>query len=179
MGGFYVKIITENAVYVQKNDIAYLNNTDLSIPASIFMKVFGNGMVIIDDSKRYEFEKFEDASEIEFFKGLEWIVDYNSVKDLSDDEIIEMGQSIAQLKNQIAQKFNSMSENERKENLEMVTQCELLDFKMYSLRDILWFKKGHLKMTLPEGTDYPEKFVQKEEKGIQKLMRRIFPKREN
>ena len=72
-----------------------------------------------------------------------------------------------------------MSEDERKENLEMVTQCELLDFKMYSLRDILWLKQGHLKMTLLEGVDYPEEFVQKDEKGIQKLIRRIFPKRKN
>ena len=174
-----MKIITENAVYVQKNDITYLNHTDLPIPASIFIKVFGNGVVIIDDSNRYEFEKFEDNHEIEFFKRLDWIVDYNSVKDLSDDEIIEIGKSIAQSKNQIAKQFNSMSENERKENLEMVTQCELLDFKMYSLRDILWFKQGHLKMTLPEGVDYPEESVQKDEKGMQKLMRRIFPKRKN
>ena len=163
-----MKIITENAVYVQKNDIAYLHHTDLPIPASIFMKVFGNGIVIIKDDNRYEFEKFEDPSEIEFFNGLDWIIDYNSVKDLSDDEIIEMGQSIAQAKNQIAEQFNSMSRDERKKNLGMVTQCELLDFKMYSLRDILWFKQGHLKMTLPD-----------KEKGIQKLMRIFFPKRKN
>ena len=163
----------------KKNDIAYLHHTDLPIPASIFMKVFGNGIVIIDDNNRYEFEKFEDASEIEFFNGLDWIVDYNSVKDLSDDEIIEMGQSIAQSKNQIAQQFNSMSEEERKENLGMVTQCELLDFKMYSLRDILWFKQGHLKMAFPEDVDSPKKSVQKDKKGIQKRMRRIFPKRKN
>ena len=139
MGGLTVKIITDDAVYVQKNDITYLNHTDLPIPASIFMKVFGNGIVVVDDSNRYEFEKFENTDEIEFFKGLDWIVDYNSVKDLSDDEIIEIGQSIAQ-------KFNSMSSDERKENMEMITQCELLDFKMYSLRDILWFKNGKLKM---------------------------------
>ena len=174
-----MKIITENAVYVQKNDIAYLIHTDLPIPASIFRKVFGNEMTIIDDSNRYEFEKFEDDTEIEFFNGLDWIVDYNSVKDLSDDEIIEIGQNIAQTRNQIAEQFNSMSEDERKENLGMVTQCESLDFKMYSLKDILWFKQGHLEMTLPEGVDYPKGFVQKGEKGIQKLMRRIFPKRKN
>ena len=174
-----MKIITENAVYVQKNDITYLNHTDLPIPASIFIKVFGNGMVIIDDSNRYEFEKFEDNHEIEFFKRLDWIVDYNSVKDLSDDEIIEIGQSIVQSKNQIAQQLDSMSEDQRKENLEMLTQYELLNFKMHSLRDILWFKRGDLKMTLPEGVDYPEGFVQTGEKRIQKLMKRIFPKRKN
>ena len=48
-----MKIFRNDAVYVQKNDIAYLKNTDLSIPASIFMKVFGSGIVIIDDSNRY------------------------------------------------------------------------------------------------------------------------------
>ena len=37
-----MKIITDNAVYVQKNDIAYLNQTDLAIPASIFMKIFSS-----------------------------------------------------------------------------------------------------------------------------------------
>ena len=174
-----MKIITENAVYVQKNDIAYLTHTGFSIPASIFVKVFGNGIVIIDDSNRYEFEKFENNSEIAFFKGLDWIVDYNSVKDLSDDEIIKMGLSITQTRNQIALQFNSMSEDERKKNLDMVTKCELLDFKMYSLRDILRFKQGHLKMTLPEGVDYPEGFVPKGETGIQKIMRRIFPKRKH
>ncbi len=163
-----MKIITENAVYVQKNDIAYLHHTDLPIPASIFMKVFGNGIVIINNDNRYDFFKFEDPSEIEFFNGLDWIIDYDSVKDLSDDEIIEMGQSIAQSKNQIAKQFNSMSLKERKKNLDMVTQCELLDFKMYSLRDILLFKQGQLKMTLPN-----------KEKKIQKLMRNIFPKRKN
>ncbi len=172
-----MKIITEKAVYVQKNDIAYLTHTDLPIPASIFMKVFGSGVVIIDDHNRYEFERFEEGDEIEFFKSLDWIVDYHSVKDLSDGEIIEIGQNIAQTKNQIAQKFNSMSGDEREKNFEMVTQCELLDFQMYSLRDILWFKQGHLKMTLPEGIDYPTGVVPDGKTGMQRLIRKIFPKK--
>ena len=63
-----MKIITSEAVYVQKNDIGFLNQTDLSIPASIFLKVFGNGITIIDNSNRFEFVKFEEESEIDFFK---------------------------------------------------------------------------------------------------------------
>jgi len=57
-----MKIITSEAVYVQKNDIGFLNQTDLPIPASIFMKVFGNGVTIIDNSNRFEFVKFEEKS---------------------------------------------------------------------------------------------------------------------
>lgn len=166
-----MKIITENAVYVQKNDIVYLNNIELAIPASIFMKVFGNGIVIINDSNRYEFVKFEAPEEIEFFKGIDWMIDYNEVKDLSEEEIISLGQSIAEEKNNIAQRFNSMTPEERKENMNMVSQYELLDFKMYSLRDFLWFRQGHIKMKLPKELE--------QEKGIRKLIRTIFDKRKN
>ena len=56
-----MKIITENAAYVQKND----NN-------------------------RYEFVKFEDKNEIEFFKNLDWMVDYNSVKDLNEEDFLNL-----------------------------------------------------------------------------------------
>ena len=70
-----MKIVTDKKVYVQKNDIAYLNQTDLPIPASIFMKVYGNGIVIIDDRNRYEFIEFTAPKEIEFFKKLDWMID--------------------------------------------------------------------------------------------------------
>ncbi|MBO5138454.1 MAG: hypothetical protein J6B89_02310 [Bacilli bacterium] len=148
-----MKIITDNVAYVQKNDIACLNQTDLVIPASIFMKVFGYGRVIIDDSNRYEFFEFEAPEEIEFFKVIDWMIDYNEVKDLSEEETIALGQSIVEEKNSIAQRFNSMTPEERKNNISMVSQCELLDFKIHSLRDVLWFKQGHIKMELPEGVD--------------------------
>ena len=171
-----MKIITDSAVYVQKNDIAYLNQTDLAIPASIFMKVFGSGIVIIDDSNRYEFVEFDAPEEIEFFKGIDWMIDYNEVKDLSEEETITLGQSIAKEKNSIAQRFNSLTLEERKENMNMVSQCELLDFKMYSLRDVLWFKQGHIKMELPEGLGFPAGFEQ--EKGIRKLIKTMLNKKE-
>ena len=63
-----MKIINSDSAYVQKNDIAYLNSFDLPIPFSIFMKVFGNGVTIINDSNRYDFVKFDEESEIEFLK---------------------------------------------------------------------------------------------------------------
>lgn len=148
-----MKIITDNAVYVQKNDIAYLNQTDLAIPASIFMKIFGND--IVDDNNRYKFIKFDTPEEIEYFRNIDWMIDYNEVKNLSEEEIIALTQSIVEEKNNIAQRFNSMDPEAREENMNMVFWCELLDFKIYSLRDILWFKQGHIQMELPEDVDIP------------------------
>ncbi len=145
-----MKIITDTAAYVQKNDLAYyLTNVDYDVPASIFMKAFGNGIVIVDDRNRYDFVKFEEENEIEFFKQIDWIIDYNEVKDLSEQEFIAMGNQIIDEQNKIARTFNEMSETERQEHLDMVSRHELLNFKLYSLRDILWFKRGTLKMKLP------------------------------
>ncbi len=169
-----MKIITDNAIYVQKNDMVYLNQLDLAIPTSIFMKVFGSGVVIIDDSNRYEFVKFDAPEEIEFIKGIDWMIDFNKVKDLSEEEMITLGRSIAEERNRVAHKLNSMTQEEIKENMNMVSQYKLLDFKMYSLRDVLWFKQGKIKIELPEGVTLPTYF--KQEKGIKKIIKTMFNK---
>ena len=150
-----MKIFTENKVYVQKNDIAYLNQTDLPIPASIFMKVFGQGVVIIDDRNRYEFMEFTKSEEIDFFKKLDWIIDYNEVKELTEDELMALGQSIAERSNMIAKKYNAMTQKEREKNQNMIFEHELLEFKMHSLKDIILFKRGDLKIKLPKDVSKP------------------------
>ncbi len=169
-----MKIVMDQAVYVQKNDIAHLNQSDLPIPASIMMKVFGGEVVIIDDRNRYEFIKFEDEKEIEFFRQIDWMVDYNEVKDLSDEEFIKLAQTIAHEKNTIAKKYNAMSMQERRKHSEMVTQCELLDFKIYSLRDVLWMKQGNLKIQLPK-----EVIDSENDRSIRKLVKKLFPKKKS
>jgi len=166
-----MKIFANNAVYVQKNDLGFFTQTDLPIPKSIFMKVFGRGITIINDNNRYEFVKFEDQSEIEYFKGLDWIIDYGSVKDLTEEEIISLGNKVAEEKNCIASKFNAMSISERENNTHLINECEVLDFKMYSLVDIVLFQKGELEMVLPDGVEYPADYNKTEEKGLKKILK--------
>lgn len=71
-----------------------------------------------------------------------------------------------------------MSNSKREKNLHMVAECEKFDFKMYSLRDILWFKQGHIKYTLPEDIDFLEHNEKALEKGFIKVLRR-FKKNNN
>lgn len=169
-----MKIITENKVYVQKNDIAYLNRTDMPIPASIFMKVFGQGVVIIDDRNRYEFVEFTEPEEIKFFKKQDWIIDYNEVKDLSETELIELGQNMTKKSNEIVEKYNSMTQKERRKNREMVVLYELLWYKIHSLKDLLLYKKGKLKMTMP--TEVSQTVIERKN-NIPRLIRSIFTRR--
>ena len=152
-----MKITTDDAVYVMKNDLGYLDNcTDIAIPATIYLKVFGSGMSVINDSNRYEFVKFNGKKEIEFFKSMDWMIDYTALKDLSIDEINEMLKDIANTRNAMVNEYNKMSEIERNQNMDMYRKIELLAFKLYSLRDYLMFRLGHLAITLPDGIDYPK-----------------------
>ena len=135
--------------------------------------MFGNEITIINDSNRIEVIKFEEESEIEFLKNLDWILVYDSVKDLDESLIMDFGQSIAQQKNNIAKKYNAMNNDERRVNQHLVCECERLDFKMYSLRDFLWFKQGHIQFNFPDGIDFPEGYKKVEEKGIRRILSRF------
>jgi len=168
-----MKIIANDTVYVQNNDIVFLNHTDLPIPASIIIKVFGCGLTIVDDSNRYEFVKFDEESEIDFFRSLDWIIDYDLIKKLSEEQIIELIQNVTIQRNNIVKTFNAMNSEERRKNIHMVEECERLDFKINSLRDMLFFKKGQLNIILPEGINYPEGYKKVEENGFKRLLKKI------
>ena len=90
---------TENGkevVYVQIQDIVELNQSDMPIPASIYLNAF-NGIVFVDDSNRFDFVEHE----VKFFKELDFIVDYDKYKDLTDEQL--EGEWKKLVKNQISQ----------------------------------------------------------------------------
>ena len=150
-----MKLFINNKVYVQKNDLAYFmrGSEGISIPSSIIDKVFSQ-VFIVTDENRYEFVEFSSPEEIEFFKKCDWMVDYNLFDDMTEEEIVEYGCQINAERNKIATSFNELSEGEReKQYMQVSTKIELLEFKMWSVRDILWHKQGHLKFQLPIGTD--------------------------
>lgn len=152
-----MKIITNEAVYVQMNDLGFLYHTNLAIPSSVFNKVFvGDGIFIINDSNRYDFVKFDVEDDIKFFKDLDWIVDYSSLKDLDESQIIELLKETAEKQNDIAQKYNSMNDEERIKNEDMFDESEKLVFKYNSLMYVGWLKQEGIEcFDLPDGLEYP------------------------
>lgn len=158
-----MKIITDNAVYVQKNDFIYLNSSNLAIPASIFDKVFGYGVTIIDDRNRYEFIEFNAPEEIEFFKNIDWIIDYNEIKDLNEEEMYDLIRNICQEQNLL---------EEMEDNMDIEFKCRLLEFKILSVQNVMYCKN---KVKFPAGIDLP--LIFKQEKGIKKLIRTMFTKK--
>lgn len=141
---------TENekeAVYVQMQDIMYLSNeTNMQIPASIFMKVF-TGITIVNDSNRFNWVKFDDEVEVKFFKELDFIIDYNQYKDLTDEQLEEEGNKVAEKANEIAEKWNKMTEDERKENSTLLEEHHNLGYTLKFLSEVYDVK--HHKRTMP------------------------------
>lgn len=167
-----MKIITKDAIHVQMNDLMFLNGTDLPIPASIFLKVFGQGTVVVTNSNRYNFVKFEDESEIEYFKELDWIIDYDSVKELDKTGIKQLNDQIIDEEQEIADKFNNLPENEKVDNFDMVARYEQLEYKKYSLKNFVSFKQGKTSMELPEGVEYPTEYKPTIKNAVKQFIKR-------
>ncbi len=129
-------------IYIQINDIAMLNHTDIPMPASI-------DAVIVDDSNRMNFVEFTQPKEVEFFESLNWVVDYKQIRYLSEEEMKEVEQEIANEMNEIANRLNSMTDEEKRNNQSLIQRHKLLDYKMKYLAEILWFKQGHKQMPFP------------------------------
>ena len=109
---------TENGkevVYVQIQDIVELNQSDMPIPASIYLNAF-NGIVFVDDSNRFNFVRLDEEHEVKFFKKLEFIIDYDEYKDLTDEQLEGKWKQLANKSNEIAKKWNYMSEDEKEKN---------------------------------------------------------------
>ena len=143
---------TENGretVYVQMQDIMQLNQSDISIPASIYIKVF-TGITIVDDSNRFDFVEFNEEHEVKFFKELEFILDYNQYKGLTDEQLEEEGQKIADRANKIAEKWNSMFPEEREKNSNLVQEYENMEYMLNFLSEIYAVKHGERSMPFPD-----------------------------
>lgn len=151
---------TENGkevVYVQMQDIMYLSNeTDIPIPVTIFTKVFA-GVTIVDDSNRFKFVKFDDEHEVEFFKNLKFIIDFNQYKILTDEQLEEEGKELATQANEIAKKWNSMTEEERKQNSFLYDDHRNLGYMIKFLAEIYDVKHGKRTMPFPDFIKLPEK----------------------
>lgn len=137
---------TENGrevVYVQMQDIMQLNQSDMFIPASIYSK----GITIVDDSNRFKFVRFDNEQEVDFFKKIDFILDYDYYKNFTDRQLDKEWKKYAIQANEIAKRWNSISPNERNQNKNLLQEHENLEYMLSFLSEIYAIKHG--KMSMP------------------------------
>ncbi len=150
---------TENGkevVYVQRHDMMYINSDiDIPIPASIYLKFF-DGITIVDDSNRFEFVKFEEDDAVKYFKELEFIIDFDKYKSLTDDKLEEEVQKLGVKANEIAEKWNSLTKKERQKNKSLFQEHSKIKYMINFLCEIYAVKHKKRAMPFPEFVEIPE-----------------------
>lgn len=134
---------SKRVVYVQRNDLAILDSSSLTIPGSCLI----TGLV--DDSNRFNFVRFEDPRIVEFFEGIDWIVDYKSLKGRDDEEFADAYNEVVSEMNNIADAYNGLLEFERKDHQDMLERYELLEYKKNSICSIYDALNGKIDMPFP------------------------------
>ncbi|MBQ6486518.1 hypothetical protein IJI76_02205 [Candidatus Saccharibacteria bacterium] len=176
-----MKIVQEETAYIQKQDaiqIIHMERANASLMAQI-VEFSGGHFYCNGGEDRFEFMKVGGEDVIRWLNSQEWILDYSEVKDMTEKEAVELGQSLADKKNNLARKFNNMNKAERKENYgKIYDQCENLMGKMHQLADYIHYLRGDIDFQFPAEIEPPVRNLKKGAKksGIIGRIRSLFSK---
>lgn len=157
-----MKIVLDKEIYVQKKDLDFLISRMDEIPDTIIRKIFLPGQTIIDSCVKYDFVKFDDPSHIEFLNSIKWILDYSDVKDLNDDELIELRAAYGKERDALVKRYNLMclaektgtlTDSEKEEKARVYDEFVGLSYKAQSVTTFLWYKQGDTEMVFPDGVE--------------------------
>ena len=170
-----MKIIEGNKVWVQKFNISTLLDSleSLSIPVSdnVLMNIYGN-MFIVSGEDKYDFVEYDGKEMVDFFKKLDFIVDYSILKDKSKKQIISLGESIRQ---------DAINEAEKMKNKKKAQQlCHITYLKLIDFGNYLDFLDGKANIIFPGSNNVYLDNVKEEStdnKGLMFTLRKIFGKR--
>ena len=170
----YMKLLIKDnkeKLYLQISDIIFIFQHELNLPDSV-KEDFNEKLKVkttkgLEDTP-YTFKLFTEPDTIAYVNGLAYIVNYNEKKQLTVPEIYEEAYLLQDKKQELAVGFNKLSLKEREKKQDVVRLCDELDFRILSLRDLVWFKEGSISMIIPGS--------KKAKKTEKKLLKQQHPK---
>jgi hypothetical protein len=143
-----MKLFRNNKVYVQMNDVMFAMNHSNAIPAVIVNQIFKD-VVIVTNENRMDFVSFDDKVAIDYFRKLDFIVNYDDYKDLSIEELDAKAEIILKKIKDIVDKYNNLSSKKIRENQELINEYEKLEYVINYLGEIRGIKLGTNHMDIP------------------------------
>lgn len=140
----------KEVVYVQRQDMVHLFESNIAFPASIYNKVFDKPVGIIDETNRFEFIKFEKESEVEFFKKIKSIIDLDDYKDLTEEQFMKKMEKMVDEANSIGYSWNEMSLQDRVKNQNLFWEREDLEYMLTFLCELFFVLRGEKTMPFPD-----------------------------
>ena len=166
-----MKIVTDEEILVQKNDLIYLMHSGKQIPQSIIETFFGESCVVIDKNNKNDFVRFTLPSEISFLNSIEWILDYSSLKSLTAEELQRLEDVLAKRYTSIKEKYLAMSTEERKSKSFFISQIQSTEYQLLTIKDF----KEHKHEPIKVANNSSHENIRKEP-GIKQFLKSIFKK---
>lgn len=136
-----MKIIRDDCIYVQKDDIAKVLDFMLDeLPVNTYQTIFAPGYFRTNNKDKFEFMKFTDATSISFFQNIPWIFDYEEISKYTISELINLGSNILNEK----QKSPYQKEEERP------YAYSKLDHQLQEITIIILIKQKQFEMDFPK-----------------------------
>ena len=139
-----MKVFKDDAVYVQIYDLGFLFNHGIKMPFSVFEKSFKDSSDI--SVNKYKFKKFKDDESIRFFSQLDWILDYDNLKNLSKEDLTKLGKKISDSVDEKTTYYSKLTEEEKITNKSVIQECDLLMFQLHTIIDYEMYLKGELEI---------------------------------
>lgn len=169
-----MKIVKKDKVYVQRNDLMLLSRHLRRLPTWFFDKITQNGPFLCLDCNRFEFMTFTSPEAIEFFKGIDCLLDFDEVKDMSLAELDEAQDRLMNEYNAKAVEYNALAHEERVEKSDLREEIILSGIKVYSLEDFIAYRRKKLNMTFPSDVEVPA--MKKPDSALKKFVMRAVDK---
>ena len=157
-----MKIITNDTLYVQIKDLAYMSLNSMVIPFSLYVQILLDKNILNDKSKEYKFLKTDNPKDIEEFKKIDWIIDYNDLKDKSLEELNAFFKETNNKKNEILREYNNLPYDKKKHYTFFYSEYLKLEYKALSIYDFIQYRIGLLDFKLP--ASYEENIKRLEKK---------------
>ena len=147
-----MKYFHEGAMYIQKQDAMEIIHDDGLCPARFMVALTHGGYFYCNGgTDKYSFVNVTDPDAIKWLREQDWILDYEKVKDMTEIDVIEYGQLLANKRNEITRMYNKMRiADQRGTGVKLVMECKRLIYKMNQVEDYLHYLKGELELNLPE-----------------------------
>ena len=138
-------------VYVQLCDIAKLEYIDDPIPATIYRTLKTKP---ITEDNRLTFIEFSKQDELDFFKEQSWIIDYKKLSTIKEENIHELQTAIAKEIDELRNKYQSMSQEEKNNNENLLNRILILRHQNQNINEILHTKAGFYIIDYPLVQDF-------------------------
>lgn len=127
-----MKVFKEGKLYVNKKDLLVLRKSQCQIPDSVLYDMENSQLLSFNESDIYV--EFSDEKDIDFFKKVDWIVDYDSVRDLDLEVLKKLMVNTKSTMNMLRARLDSMGN--LNDNLMDVIRFDMLKQMLLSLESV-------------------------------------------